>query len=143
MRVKESVEITRPPQEVWDFVADPMNDVRWCRKVKTVTPAGQGRWIVKHKPVPLRPAVDLTMEQLELDPPSRLVMREEDGTSVFNVEYRLEAIPTGTRFTQVSEFDWKRLPRLLIRTFERGVRRDIRGQLRDLKGVLEASRPRS
>ena len=50
---------------------------------------------------------------------------------------RLEPSATGTRFTQISEFEWKRLPRILHGTFERGVRRDIRGQLRALKQLLE------
>jgi uncharacterized protein YndB with AHSA1/START domain len=137
VRVEESVEIERSPQEVWDFVADPMNDPRWCHKVKAVEPSGSGSWVVTHKPVPLRSPVALAVEQLELDPPSRLLMREEDEAAVFNVEYRLEPTSTGTRFTQVSEFEWKKLPRLLHKTFERGVRRDIRGQLRALKKVLE------
>src|SRR5439155_14495168 len=33
VRVEESVEIARSPQEVWALVADPLNDPRWCRKV--------------------------------------------------------------------------------------------------------------
>jgi hypothetical protein len=38
-------------------------------------------------------------------------LRQEDAAAVFNVEYRLEPTQTGTRFTQVSEFAWKRLSR--------------------------------
>jgi hypothetical protein len=49
-----------------------------------------------HKPIPLRP--------------HRLALRQHDAATVFNVEYRLEPTQTGTRFTQVSEFAWKRLP---------------------------------
>jgi hypothetical protein len=43
----------------------------------------------------------------------------------------------GTRFTQLSEFEWKKLPRVLHGTFARGVRRDVRGQLQALKRLLE------
>jgi hypothetical protein len=64
-------------------------------------------------------------------------MREEDGGSVFDVEYRLEPNQAGTRFTQVSEFEFKRLPRGLHVILARGVRRDVRAQLRALKDVLE------
>ena len=92
---------------------------------------------VSHKPVPLRPPIELTLEHLELDPPGRLVLREEDEVSIFNVEYRLEPSEAGTRFTQISEFDWKKLPRVLHGTFARGVRRDVRGQLRALKQLVE------
>jgi hypothetical protein len=81
--------------------------------------------------------MELTLEQLDVQPPSRLALREEDEVSVFDVEYRLEPIETGTRFTQISEFEWKKLPRALHGTFARGVRRDVRRQLRALKQHLE------
>ena len=58
--------------------------------------------------------------------------------SQHNRLYRLEPSGAGTRFTQISEFEWKKLPRLLHGTFERGVRRDVRGQLDALKCLLEA-----
>jgi hypothetical protein len=80
--------------------------------------------------------MELRLEQRELDEPRRLLIREEDEASVFQVEYRLEPSSTGTRFTQISEFSWKKLPRFLHGTFERGVRRDIRHQLRSLHEVL-------
>jgi len=81
--------------------------------------------------------MELTLAQLDVQPPSRLILREEDEVAVFDVEYRLEPSETGTRFTQVSEFEWKKLPRVLHGTFARGVRRDVRGQLRALKQLLE------
>jgi uncharacterized protein YndB with AHSA1/START domain len=137
MRVEESIEIDRTPEDVWAFVADPQNDPRWCRKVKSVDPIGESRWRVLHKPVPMRPAMELVVERIEAEPPRRLTVREEDEASVFEVEYRLEEAGSGTQFTQVSEFEWKRLPKILHGTFARGVRRDLRGQLRALKGLLE------
>jgi uncharacterized protein YndB with AHSA1/START domain len=139
VRVEESIEIARPRQAVWEFVVDPMNDPRWCHKVKSVEPVGSGRWKVRHKPVPLRPVAELLVEQVDLDPPSRLTMREEDDASVVHVEYRLDPTATGTRFTQVSDFEWKKLPRFLHKTFERGVRRDVRGQLDALRDVLHGT----
>jgi hypothetical protein len=111
----------------------------WCKKVEAVSAAGHGRWTVRHKPVPLRPPLTLTLEQLEAIPPRLLRLREEDETSVFEVTYRLQPGAQGTRLTQVSEFRWKRLPHLLQRVLARGVQRDVRGQLRDLRRVLETS----
>jgi polyketide cyclase/dehydrase/lipid transport protein len=58
---------------------------------------------------------------------------------VFAVEYRPEPIAEGTRFTQTSQFEWKTLPRVLHKTFTRGVRRDIRAQLRALKTLAEGA----
>ena len=137
MRVEESIEIARPRQTVWEFVADASNDPRWCPKVRSVVAAGDRRWKVVHKPVPLRPPVELTVEYIEIEPPYRLRIREEDEASVFEVEYRLDESGAGTRFTQVSDFERKRLPRFLRGTFARGVRGDVRRQLRSLKSTLE------
>jgi hypothetical protein len=64
--------------------------------------------------------MEMVIEQTEAEPPRRLRLREEDETSIFDIEYRLQATDTGTRFTQLSEFEWKRLPRFLHGTFERG-----------------------
>jgi uncharacterized protein YndB with AHSA1/START domain len=139
MRVKETIEIARSPEQVWAFVADHANDPRWCKKVKSVEPAGPQRWRVAHKPVPLRPRVTLMVEQVELDPPRRLKLREEDDASVFDIEYQLEGTGRQIRFTQISDFEWKRLPRFLQRSFARGVQRDVCHQLRELKRVLEAT----
>jgi uncharacterized protein YndB with AHSA1/START domain len=137
IQVEESIEIACAPEAVWAVVADPLNDPRWCPKVKSVEAAGAGRWTVMHQPVQLRGRMELTLVQLELEPPRRLTIREDDEASVFHVEYRLEPIESGTRFTQISEFEWKKLPRVLHRTFARGVRRDVRRQLRALKKLLE------
>jgi uncharacterized protein YndB with AHSA1/START domain len=136
MRVEESIELPQTPEDVWEFVADPMNDPLWCPKVQSVEPRGEGRWVVTHKPVPLRPPMELSLEHVELDRPRRLVLREEDEASVFEVEYRLEPVASGTVFTQLSEFSWKKLPRFLHLLFGHGVRRDLRRQLRSLRDVL-------
>jgi uncharacterized protein YndB with AHSA1/START domain len=140
VRVEEAIEIARPPQTVWDVVVDPRNDPRWCRTVKSVEALDAGRWRVMHKPIPLRPPRELELQQLEAEPPRRLLLREEDQGGVFNVEYRLEPAQTGTRFTHVSEVEWKELPRILHGTFGRAVRREVRGQLRALKSLLEHDR---
>lgn len=70
--------------------------------------------------------------------PSRITMRQEDKESVFDVIYRLEPVGVGTRFTQVSDFEWKTVPRVLRGLFAHGVRRDLRGQLHTLKRRLES-----
>ena len=137
VRVEESIVIARPRDRVWAFVADPLNDPRWCPKVKTVEPAGERRWRAVHKPVPLRPPMELTVTHTGSEPPTRLQIREEDDASTFDVEYRLEDLSDGTRLTQVSDFEWKKLPRILHGTFRRGVQRDLRAQLARLKRVLE------
>jgi len=82
--------------------------------------------------------MELTLQQLDVQPPRKLILREEDEASIFHVEYRLEPSAAGTRFTQISELEWKKLPRVLHGTFARGVRRDVRGQLQAMKRLLES-----
>ena len=48
-RFTRSIEIARPPEAVWAVVADPRNDPRWCRKVKSVEAAGERGWTVTHR----------------------------------------------------------------------------------------------
>jgi hypothetical protein len=83
--------------------------------------------------------MEMIVERTETERPRRLTLREEDEVSVFHVEYRLEAVQNDdtTRFTQVSEFEWKRLPKVLHGVFASGVRRDVRNQLRALKRLLD------
>lgn len=139
MWVSEAIEINRGIEEVWHFVSDPTHDPAWCAKVKSVDRVGPDRWLVRHKPVPLRPTTVLTVDQVAVEAPRRWLLREEDDASIFDVEYRLEPTSSGTRFTQISDFRWKRLPLLVQRLLAPGVRRDVRRQLRDLKRTLEAS----
>jgi hypothetical protein len=105
--------------------------------VRRVDAAGERRWSVVHKPIPLRPPIELMMEQVEAEPHKRIRLREEDESAVIEITYLLEPTAGGTRFTQVSEVEWKRLPRFLHGTFRRGVERDLRTQLGELKALLE------
>ena len=137
MRVEETIGIAQPPETVWAVVADPSNDPRWCRTVKSVDAVGERRWRVMHKPILLRPPRELQLKQLEAEAPRRLVLRQEDAAALFKIQYHLEPTQTGTRFTQVSEFTWKTLPHILHGTFGRAVGREVRGQLRALKALVE------
>jgi hypothetical protein len=135
----EAVEIEVGIEPVWRFVCNPTNDPVWCRKVKAVDRVAPDRWLIHHKPIPLRPTVVLTVEQVSATAPHRLLLREEDDASVFQVEYRLEATKSGVRFTQISEFWWKRLPVGVQRLLALGVRRNVRRQLNDLMRMLETA----
>lgn len=139
MQARATIEIERPIESVWEFLSEPCNDPQWCPKVRHVEPAGPARWRVLHQPMPLRPVVELVLERVDAAPPWHLELREEDSSSVFVVEYRLSASARGTRFTQISEFGWKALPKLAQRLLALGVRRDLKRQARELKRVLEQS----
>jgi hypothetical protein len=126
---------------VFAFVADPENDPLWCDKVLSCERvAGDGAGAVyraRHRPTRLKAAMDIEVRVVELDPPGRVTVREEDEDGVFHVTYLLEEAGDGTRFTQVSEIEWK-LPRPLQALANRMVPRHLDGQMRRLKRRLEA-----
>ncbi len=143
MRVEREVEIQRPVEEVFAFVTDALNDPRWCPKVKSCEQvAGHGpgpgaRYLVKHQPTRLKPAAELKVELIELDPPRLARFREEDEDGVFDVTYLLEPAGAGTRFTQRSDVEWK-LPKPLQLLGNRMVPRHLDGQMKALKRLLES-----
>jgi hypothetical protein len=72
MTAETSIVIMRPPDEVFAFLADP-NDPRWCDRVRSVEPVGQGEYRVMHKPLRTQPRpYELHMRLVTSDPPRQL-----------------------------------------------------------------------
>jgi uncharacterized protein YndB with AHSA1/START domain len=143
VRIEQSIEIARSPDDVWRFIADARNDPEWCDKVDSVEQAaGDGpgpgaRYRVLHRPRPRRPPVELATEVVAFDEPHRMGLREEDEDAVFNVTYELEPTADGTRLTQTDEIDWK-ISRLALPIARLMVSRDLRRQFATVKRLLEA-----
>jgi uncharacterized protein YndB with AHSA1/START domain len=135
--IERQVEIARPVEEVFAFVSDPRNDPRWCRKVQSVEGDGD-RYLVVHKPVPLRSARTMDLRVVTREPPRRIETTQDDGTDVFRVTYELEPTPAGTLMCQRSEATVGTVPRLLLPLWRHGIGRDVARQLRDLKALLES-----
>jgi uncharacterized protein YndB with AHSA1/START domain len=144
VRIEKSVTIARPVEAVWDFVADARNDAKWCEKVVSVEqlagdgPGREASYRVMHRPRPFKPAVELTMDVVEFDPPHRLRWREEDADAVFNVLYELEPTGSGTQIKQVDDIEWK-IGKAALPIARLMVSRDISRQFRSLKRLLETA----
>jgi Polyketide cyclase / dehydrase and lipid transport len=142
MLIARSVVIDRHIQDVFDFVADPVNDPAWCEKVVSVEQvAGSGpgpgaEYEVVHRPIPLRPPRPMRYACLDWDPPARIAWCEDDGADVIHVTYELEEVWTATRFTQRDD---ARLgaARILHPLLRAGIGRDVERQLRALRRLLE------
>jgi uncharacterized protein YndB with AHSA1/START domain len=142
MELVRDVVIDRHIEEVFDFVADPLNDPRWCAKVLRVDqvegdgPGPGARYDVLHRPIPFRPPRRLVHTCVAWEPPKRIVWHEDDGTDVVDVTYELESVCTATRLTQR---DVVRLgaPRPLHPLLRAGIGRDVTRQLHALKRILE------
>jgi uncharacterized protein YndB with AHSA1/START domain len=143
MEIERMIVIERPTEEVWDYIADLRNDPQWCDKVRSVEqvegggPGPGARYVVMHRPIPMRKAKELAVTIEEFDPPHRMRIREEDEDGVFDVTYELEPAGDGTRLTQRDRIDWK-IPRFQQPLAWRLVSRDIASQFAALKRKLEA-----
>jgi uncharacterized protein YndB with AHSA1/START domain len=143
VRIEKTITIGRAVEEVWGFVADARNDPQWCQKVVSVEQLagdGPGRgatYRVLHRPRPFKPAVELTMEVVEFDPPHHLLWREEDADAVFDVLYDLAPTASGSRLKQVDDIDWK-IGKAALPIARVMVSRDIGRQFRSLKRLLES-----
>ena len=142
MRIERSTVIDRPIGEVFAFISDPTNDPRWCHKVVSVHqlmgegPGPGASYAIVHKPVPGRPERRMEYECLAWEPPRQIDWRENDGTDVIRVTYKLEDLGGWTRMTQSDDAELG-APRLLQPVFKAGIGRDIARQLRALKELLE------
>ena len=145
MALERSVEIERPPEEVFAFIADARNDPRWCGTVATCEQrAGDGpgpgaRYEARHKPTPFHRVMPRSIEVLEYAPPRALRSRQEDANGVFDITYEVEPTARGARLTQRDEIDWS-VPGPVGRMAERlFVRRHIGEQMGALKRLLESA----
>ncbi|MEA2436350.1 MAG: hypothetical protein QOF65_906 [Thermoleophilaceae bacterium] len=136
MEIVRSIEIARPVDAVFGFLADARNDPRWCPKVKSVELVDDARYAVVHKPVPGKPERQMEMTRAAFDPPRRIEWRQDDGTDVFQVTYELEEAAGGTCLTQRSIAELG-APRLMHPIYKAGIGRDIGKQLKALKELLE------
>jgi uncharacterized protein YndB with AHSA1/START domain len=143
MRIEKAVVIERPPEAVWDYIADGRNDPQWCRKVISVEqlagdgPGADASYRVVHRPVRLKSPMEMAVTVQEFIRPRRLELRQEDDTGVFSVAYALEPAGAGTRLTQRDRIEWK-IPRFQLPVARRMVSRDIENQFSTLKRLLES-----
>jgi uncharacterized protein YndB with AHSA1/START domain len=143
MAVVRSIEIARPPEEVFAFLADARNDPRWCASVIACEqqagdgPGPQARYLARHKPTPFHRVMPRSIEVVEYDAPRLLRWRQEDGIGVFHITYEVEAADQGALFTQSDRIEWK-VPGPIGRLAERlFVRRHIGEQMEEVKRLLE------
>ena len=148
-RVQRDIEIDRPIEQVFAFVADARNDPHWCATVLScMQRAGEGpapgaRYEARHRPTFFHPTLVRSIVVVEYAPPHRVLWTQEDDNGVFSIAYRLQPTERGTRFTQSDEIAWK-IARALAPVAELVfVRRHIGQQMATLKRVLERSPERT
>lgn len=142
--VERSIAIDQTAAAVFAFVRDPMNDRRWCPKVRDVRqlggdgPAPDAHYEVVHRPVPVFFARTMRHTLVSWVPDREIRWHEDDGHDEIDVRYTLRETPGGTHFTQTDHVT-SGAPRLLHPLIRRGIGHDLAGQLRRLKRLLESA----
>jgi carbon monoxide dehydrogenase subunit G len=149
MTYEQSIEIERPPAEVFAFLADPANLPRWQPAVVEVSADPPGAFApgsrLTERRTFLGNSVRSTLEVTALEPDRRLDLTTVEGPVRFRVSHRLESSGDGTRLTLVGEGGPGGALRLAGPLLRRAVNRQARDDLRRLKRLLESdqSRPKS
>jgi uncharacterized protein YndB with AHSA1/START domain len=139
--LEHTIEIRRPVEEVFAFVADSCNDPKWCPRVRTcVQQDGDGpglgaRYEAFHTPT-LQRAHSRWIEVVDFDPPNRIVTTQTDKVAEFTISYLLQPTDHGSRLTQLDRIDWK-ISRFFVPVGRRIINRHMKDQLATLKQVLE------
>ncbi len=143
MRIEESVEINRPLEEVFNYVANPENLPEWSGIVLEVQKEGQGqpqegdRFTTVAKFLGRR--FETPMEVTAHEPPRRHTDRSTGGPFPQEYTFILEETAEGrTRLTQLAEGEPGGFFRLVGPLLEMAGRRQFRADLGNLKDLLEA-----
>jgi uncharacterized protein YndB with AHSA1/START domain len=143
MRVEESVEINRSPEEVFDYVANPQNLPEWSGLAIEVKDAPEpleegdkftavGKFLGRRFETPY--------ERISIEPNRRYTDRAAGGpVPDQDWIYTFEEMPAGTtRLTRAVEGEPGAFFKLAEPLIERVLRRQVRADLETLKDLLEA-----
>jgi carbon monoxide dehydrogenase subunit G len=136
--------INRRPQEVFDFITDPNNDLQWQKTLissEWITPAPAGRGSIKRVVVKMMGLkMKATAEYTEWDPPNWYAFRSTDSPLKLTGTTKFEAEDDGTLLTLNAQIEnsgiLKLVEGLVIKQAEK---QDITN-FNALKQILEASR---
>ena len=143
MRFSNTIEIKRPPAEVFDYLATPENIPAWNYAISESQrspsgPIGVGTRIRQRRTLP-RPAEE-QLEITELLPGRRLVLAGDVGPLHGTLSYVLEPTSDGTRLTNAAELEASGPLRLAAPLFAGRIRAAVADNLATLKGVIESGR---
>ncbi len=140
MRLEHTIEIARPPAEVFAYLTEVERLPDWqesCVEVRRdeAGPLQAGSaWREVRSAMGRR--IQSRCEVTAYDEPRRFDIRS-DAPLPFSVRHTLEPTERGTRLAVAGEGDTSSLPRLLRGTVERLMRRQFASDLERLKTVLE------
>jgi carbon monoxide dehydrogenase subunit G len=138
-RYSRTIEIGRPPHEVFAFLTDLENLTRWQPTVREVRWEGElrvGSRFEETREMLGRRATS-TLEVVALDPGREFSIRVVEGPIPLEVRHLLEPAAGGTRLALEVEGEAAGLMRLAAPIAERAAARQAGQDLATLKGILE------
>jgi uncharacterized protein YndB with AHSA1/START domain len=137
---ENTVMISRPIEEVFEFLADFENVPKWNYAIVETHkvshgPVGMGTIYHQVRAVPSRS--EEHFEVTAYNPPRQLEVRGQLGPFPSRLSYALDAVPGGTRVTNAVELELHGPGRLLGRVAVPRVRDAVAANLRKLKELLE------
>jgi carbon monoxide dehydrogenase subunit G/quercetin dioxygenase-like cupin family protein len=141
MRIEQSVEIERPLEEVFVFVADPRNDARWapaCEEVQKTSegPPGVGTTFRQVGRL-LGRRFEVPLEITAYEPNRKLGIKPGAGPVQLTHLRSVEGTTDGTRLTITLEGQTGGFFRVADPIFARLAKRLFKASLANLKSVLE------
>jgi uncharacterized protein YndB with AHSA1/START domain len=139
VRVELTIEISRPPQEVFDYLADLSKLPEWQASAvesRADGPLAQGTRISERRSFMGRD-VDTEVEVAEYDPPRRLTLRALEAPVKLTIEHVLEEHDGGTRLRVTAEGKPTGALWLAGPAAELGARRELNRDFERLKELLE------
>lgn len=147
--IKETIDISRTPEEVFSYVTDPTHLPEWQESAVRVRrlseePIAVGSKVSVTRRMGRRETT-MTMQVIELDPPRSWHVHGIDGPVRGDVQGRIEPIDGGThsRLTLAVDFEGHGIGKVLVPLVVRPhVRKEMPEDELTLKGILEAGAAR-
>ena len=144
--IKESVDISCRPEEVFSYVTDPSHLPEWQESAVSVRPVGDAPLAVGSRVVVTRRIgrrdIPMTSEVTELDPPRRWRIDGIDGPVRGHVKGTIEPLGDGerSRLTLSLDFEAHGIGKVLVPLVVRPhVRKEMPRNEQTLKRLLEGS----
>ncbi|MEM7125341.1 MAG: SRPBCC family protein [Chloroflexota bacterium] len=140
MKVKHTIIINRPIDQVFAFVTDLQNETRWQPEIKSVTLEGplQIGSTFREARVTFGRTFDWHFRITELDPPNRITIDTISGTARYRGSRIFEAMADGTKVTEVGELEMPRLFRVFDPLLSQLSQWPLRRAYSRLKRLIEA-----
>ncbi len=141
-RVEVSVDIGRPPKEVFEFITTFENNVLWQNgvleaKLTSDGPLGVGSTYAQTSKF-LGQRIQFAFEVLEFEPNRRIRFKTTSGTFPVDIVRSVEPIVGGTRVKAIIQGEAGGIFKLAAPVLDRMTQRQIEADYASLKELLEA-----